>query len=429
MLDIKFIKENKEVVEAAIANKKVLEKVNLDELLSLYEQKKEIQAALDENGKQRNDAARERNIEIGTRLKAEAADIEEKLREIDKQYMRLMLLLPNIPSADTPIGPDESGNKVVRSWGDIPTFSFKPKEHFELGEALGVIDTETAAIVSGSRFAYLKGDLALMQFALIQLAMETLSTKDILETIKQEAGLDLEVAPFIPVVPPVFIKPAVFNRMARLEPRDERYYIESDDLYLIGSAEHTLGPMHMDHVFKEEELPLRYVGYSTAFRREAGTYGKDMKGILRVHQFDKIEMETFSVPENSYKEQDLMVAIQEYLMRKLKIPYQVVLICTGDMGLPDHRQFDIECFMPGQDKYRETHTSDLIAGFQPRRLNTRVKRADGKIEHVHMNDATTLAIGRTLIAIMENYQQEDGSILIPDVLQKYMGGRTVISKN
>ena len=173
---------------------------------------------------------------------------------------------------------------------------------------------------------------------------------------------------------------------------------------------------------------MRYVGYSTAFRREAGTYGKDMKGILRVHQFDKIEMETFSVPENSYKEQDLMVAIQEYLMRKLKIPYQVVLICTGDMGLPDHRQFDIECFMPGQDKYRETHTSDLIAGFQPRRLNTRVKRADGKIEHVHMNDATTLAIGRTLIAIMENYQQEDGSILIPDVLQKYMGGKTVIKK-
>lgn len=428
MLDIKFIKENREVVEAAIANKKVLEKVNLDELLSLYEQKKEIQTALDENGKQRNDAARERNIETGTRLKQEAADIEEKLREIDKQYMRLMLMLPNIPSADTPIGPDESGNKVIRSWGEIPTFPFKPKEHFELGEALGIIDTETAAIVSGSRFAYLKGDLALMQFALIQLAMETLSTKDVLETIKQEAGLDLDVAPFIPVVPPVFIKPAVFNRMARLEPRDERYYIESDDLYLIGSAEHTLGPMHMDHVFKEEELPLRYVGYSTAFRREAGTYGKDMKGILRVHQFDKIEMETFSLPENSYKEQDLMVAIQEYLMRKLKIPYQVVLICTGDMGLPDHRQFDIECFMPGQDKYRETHTSDLIAGFQPRRLNTRVKRADGKIEHVHMNDATTLAIGRTLIAIMENYQQEDGSILIPDVLQKYMGGKTVIRK-
>jgi seryl-tRNA synthetase len=428
MLDIKFIKENKEVVEAAIANKKVLEKVNLDELLSLYEQKKEIQSALDENGKQRNDAARERNIEVGTRLKAEAADIEEKLREIEKQYMRLMLLLPNVPSADTPIGPDESANKVVRSWGDIPTFAFKPKEHFELGEALGIIDTETAAIVSGSRFAYLKGDLALMQFALIQLAMEALTTKDILETIKQEAGLDLEVAPFIPVVPPVFIKPAVFNRMARLEPRDERYYIESDDLYLIGSAEHTLGPMHMDHVFKEEELPLRYVGYSTAFRREAGTYGKDMKGILRVHQFDKVEMEIFSLPENSYKEQDFTVAIQEYLLRKLNIPHQVVLICTGDMGLPDHRQIDVECFMPGQDKYRETHSSDLIAGFQPRRLNTRVKRTDGNIEHVHMTDATVLAIGRTLIAIMENNQQEDGSILIPDVLQKYMGGKTVIRK-
>ncbi|MEK7120928.1 MAG: aminoacyl--tRNA ligase-related protein, partial [Patescibacteria group bacterium] len=293
---------------------------------------------------------------------------------------------------------------------------------------LGVIDTETAGVVSGSRFVYLKGDIALMQFALIQFALEALTNQEILEIIKKEAGLEIDVAPFIPVVPPVFIKPAVFNRMARLEPKDERYYIPSDDLYLIGSAEHTLGSMHMDHVFEEKELPTRYVGYSTAFRREAGTYGKDMKGILRVHQFDKIEMETFSVPENSYQEQDLMVGIQEYLMRKLKIPYQVVLICTGDMGIPDHRQFDIECYMPGQGKYRETHTSDLIAGFQPRRLNTRVKRKDGKIEHLHMNDATVLAIGRTIVAIMENYQQEDGSILIPEVLQKYMGGRKVITK-
>lgn len=428
MLDIKFIRENKEIVEAAILNKKVLEKVDLDELLSLYEQKKESQQKLEELNKKRNDAARERDIEAGSKLKDEAVKFEEDLKEVEKNFMRLMLLLPNIPSADTPIGPDESGNKVIRQWGEIPTFSFKPKEHYELGANLGIIDTDTASIVSGSRFAYIKGDLALMQFALIQMALETLTNQDSLDLIKEEAGLELEVKPFVPVVPPVFIKPAVFNRMARLEPKDERYYIQSDDLYLIGSAEHTLGSMHMDQTFEEKELPLRYVGYSTAFRREAGTYGKDMKGILRVHQFDKLEMETFSVPENSYKEQDLMVAIQEHLMRKLKIPYQVVFICTGDMGLPDHRQFDIECFLPGQDKYRETHTSDLIAGFQPRRLNTRVKRADGKTEHVHMNDATVLAIGRTLIAIMENYQQEDGSIKIPDVLQKYMGGRTVISK-
>ncbi len=428
MLDIKFIRENRELVESAIKNKKVLEKVDVGELLSFYDKKKEIQKRLEEINKERNEAAKSRDVEAGSKLKIEAGKLEDELKEADKDFMRLMLLLPNIPSADTPIGEDEGGNKVVRTWGEIPKFSFKAKEHQELGADLGVIDTETAGVVSGSRFVYLKGDIALMQFALIQFALEALTNQEILEIIKKEAGLEIDVAPFIPVVPPVFIKPAVFNRMARLEPKDERYYIPSDDLYLIGSAEHTLGSMHMDHVFEEKELPTRYVGYSTAFRREAGTYGKDMKGILRVHQFDKIEMETFSVPENSYQEQDLMVGIQEYLMRKLKIPYQVVLICTGDMGIPDHRQFDIECYMPGQGKYRETHTSDLIAGFQPRRLNTRVKRKDGKIEHLHMNDATVLAIGRTIVAIMENYQQEDGSILIPEVLQKYMGGRKVITK-
>lgn len=202
-----------------------------------------------------------------------------------------------------------------------------------------------------------------------------------------------------------------------------------DDLMLIGSAEHTLGPMHMDEIFEEKDLPIRYAGYSTAFRREAGSYGKDTKGILRVHQFDKLEAEVFSLPENSLQEQDFLVAIQEHILRALKLPYQVIAVCTGDMGFPDYRQIDINTWMPGQGKFRETHSADCISGFQPRRLNTRVKRSDGKVESVHMNDATVVAVGRALIAIMENYQEEDGSIVIPEVLQKWMFGKTKITRN
>jgi seryl-tRNA synthetase len=219
------------------------------------------------------------------------------------------------------------------------------------------------------------------------------------------------------------IRPDVFKRMARLDPgqEEERYYLPKDDLYLIGSAEHTLGPLHMDETLKEEELPVRYIGFSPAFRRESGSYGKDVKGILRVHQFDKLEMESFTTPENSRKEQDFIVSVQEYLVQSLEIPYQVVSVCTGDMGGPDARQIDIECWMPGQGRYRETHTSDLMTDYQSRRLATKVKRKNGKTELVHMNDATAFAIGRILIAIIENNQTAEGKIRIPKVLQKYIG--------
>ena len=175
-------------------------------------------------------------------------------------------------------------------------------------------------------------------------------------------------------------------------------------------------------------ISIRYVGYSTAFRREAGAAGKDTRGILRQHQFDKLEMECFTLPENGLVEQELLVGVQEYLLQQLKLPYQVVLVCTGDMGFPDQRQIDIETWMPGQDTFRETHSADYVGCFQARRLNTRVKRADGSVEHVHMNDATAFAIGRTLIAILENYQNEDGSVTIPEVLRPYMGGKEKIQK-
>lgn len=427
MLDIKFIKENKEIVAAACKNKN--RDINLDELLALYEEKKDFRTKLDDLNKKRNEAAKIRDIEAGKKLKEEAEELEKQAAESEKKYLNLMLKVPNIPSVDTPLGPDESGNKILRKWGEPTKFDFTPKDHVEIGGDLGVIDIETAVEVVGARFNYLKGDLALLQFALIQFCFETLSSKETLKKIVKEANLNIKIKPFVPVVPPVFIKPAVQNRMARFLTPEEHYMFPEDDLMLIGSAEHTLGPMHMDEILEEGELPLRYVGYSTAFRREAGSYGKDTKGILRVHQFDKVEMEVFSLPESGIEEQNFLVAIQEYILKSLNLPYQVVSVCTGDMGFPDNRQIDIETWMPGQNKYRETHSADFMAGFQARRLNTRVKRSDGKTDHVHMNDATVLAIGRALIAIVENYQTKEGKVAIPEVLKKYMFGKSFIEKS
>ncbi len=425
MLDIKFIKENRELVEEAIKNKRA-EAVDLDRLLELAEERRSLQQELSELNQKRNAVAAERNIEEGNKLKTAGQNLKDKIDTVEKEFISLMIKLPNIPSPDTPLGEDESGNKVVREWGEKPVFDFEPKPHWELGKALDLIDSERAGDISGARFAYLKKDLVLLQFALIQWVFSILTNEETLKNIIDEAGLTVSPKAFVPILPPVMMKSAVMNRMARLHPIDDRYFFEKDDLVLIGSAEHTMGPLHMDETLPEEALPIRYVGYSTAFRREAGSYGKDTKGILRQHQFDKIELETFCLPEHSYQEQDLLVAIQEYLLRKLKLPYQVVLVCTGDMGKPDHRQIDIETWMPGQKTYRETHSADLMQGYQARRLNTRVKRVSGQTEHVHMNDATAFALGRTLIAIMENYQQADGTIAVPAVLQSYLG-RSVIS--
>jgi len=426
MLDIKFIKENKDIVALAVKNKN--REVDLDELLSLYEQRKSIKQEIDEINQKRNEAAKTRDVDAGTQLKRESEILEKDFAEVDKKFINLMAKVPNIPSIDTPVGKDEVENKVIRKWGDIPEFSFTPREHDEIGRHLGIIDTDTAGEISGSRFAYIKGDLALLQFALIQYCFSILTNIDKLESIAKSAGLSTKITAFTPIIPPVFIKPAVQNRMARFMNPEEHYMFPNDDLMLIGSAEHTLGPIYMDKIIEEKDLPIRIAGYSTAFRREAGSHGKDTKGIIRQHQFDKLEMEVFSIPENSMQEQDFLVAIQENVLQGLKLPYQVVLVCTGDMGFPDYRQIDLETWMPGQKLYRETHSADLTASFQSRRLNTRVRRTDGKIEPLHMNDATVVAVGRTLVAIIENYQQEDGSIKIPEVLQPYMGGKTVITK-
>src|SRR2546429_1194598 len=420
MLDIKFIRQNKDLVQDAVTHKKAAS-VDVDELLRLDDERAKLQQQVDELNHRRNVAAKEKNIEEGKKLKAEAAALEENLRQAEEKFRALLYRVPNVPSADTPLGADESENKVLRQVGEPPKFDFAPQDHLDLGIALGIIDQETAGKVSGSRLYYIKGRLALLEFALIQLAYSILTTRQTLAEIIAKNKLEVSDTPFIPVVPPVFVKLEVAEKMARKDPLDDRYYLEKDGQILIGSAEHTLGPMHMEHTFDEKDLPIRYAGFSTAFRREAGSYGKDTRGIIRGHQFDKLEMESFTTPETGLAEQDLFVAIQEYLMQQLGIPYQIVAICTGDMGIPDARQLDLESWMPGQGKYRETQTSDYMTDYQSRRLGTKVRREGGKAEFVHMNDATAFAIGRTLVAIMENYQRADGSIEVPAVLRKFAG--------
>ncbi len=435
MLDIKFIRENKDIVQAGARKKSV--EIDIDRLIAVDDERlktlKEVEDLRAEINRVSNDIGRDQDPALKTQLieemrvvKEDIKTKEEKLKGIIEEWQKLMVQVPNVPSPDTPEGPDESGNVVIRSWGEKKMFNFTPKDHYEIGKKLDVLDNETAAEVSGARFTYIKGDLVMLQFALIQFLFETFTNEEILKKIAEDKNINVSTKPFRPIIPPFMIKPNTYLKMGRLYPKEDKYHLEVDDMYLIGSAEHTMGPMHMDKIIEEKNMPIRYIGYSPAFRREAGAHGKDTKGILRMHQFEKVELETFCLPETSIQEQDFLVAIQEYFLQSLNLPYQVVMICTGDMGKPDYRQIDIETWMPGQNIYRETHTADLMTSFQSRRLNTKVRRSDNTTELVHMNDATLCAMGRTLIAILENYQQEDGSVMIPEVLRKYMGGREYI---
>lgn len=428
MLDINAVRENPDFYKKAITQKKGDASL-VDTLLQIDEKRRTLIGELQTLRELKNKYAKEQNIEEGKRTKIELSAKEPELTQVEAQYKEVLWSLPNPAALDVPVGEDESGNVVVRSWGTIPHFDFPVKDHIELGENLDIIDVKKASDVSGARFAYLKGDGALLEFALVQFAFSVLTDTQILEKIAKEAKLDVSTKPFVPVVPPVMIKPEVFDRMARLKPEEERYHFPTDDLYLVGSAEHTLGALHIDELLPEKEFPKRYVGFSTSFRREAGSYGRDTKGILRVHQFDKVEIESFTTADKGSTEQDFIVAIQEYLMRELGLPHEVMAVCTGDMGGPDYRQMDINTWIPSQEKYRETHSSDYNTDYQSRRLNTRVKRVNNEVEFVHMNDATAFAIGRTLIAILENNQQADGTILIPQVLQKWIGKDRIVKRS
>lgn len=429
MLDIKFVKENKELILKN--NRKRGAKVDIDKMLKLFDESIELLKQIEEGQKIRNQRSKTKptadEIKKGKSLNQKIKELKDKYEEKVQAYQAIFYQIPNLTHKDVPEGDNESGNVSRKQVGKKPEFDFKPKDHIELGKSLDIIDVEKSAEVSGSRFCYLKNEAALLQFALIQYALDTLTNETILKKIAKATNNPSSKI-FTPVIPPTMIKLGPLTRMRRLEPKEDRYFLEKDELFLVGSAEHTLGPLLMDQTVDEENLPIRYVGYSTAFRREAGSHGKDVKGILRAHQFDKLEIESFTTEENGLVEQDFIVALQEYLLSGLGISYQVVDICTGDMGAPDYRQIDIECWIPSQNKYRETHTSDYVADYQALTLEAKWKDKGNKKRYLHMNDATVFAIGRTLIAIIENYQTKDGSVKIPKVLHQYLNFKEIKKK-
>ena len=379
MLDIQFIRENPDLVQEKSKQKKV--EVNINELLQLDDRRRQILAKIEALREQRNKLTANltskpsaEDIEHGSKLKAEISELEAQLNPIENDYLSLLKRVPNMPTDDVPVGATEEENKVTKIWGNIKDFDFKPKTHWEIGEEKDLIDRERASRISGSRFAYLKGAIVEMQFALINFTMSLLSDERIIERLIKENNLHISAKPFIPVLPPVMMRTDAYEATSRLKAEEVTYKLADDDLWLIGSAEHSMVSMYMTEILDEADLPIRYLGYSTNFRREAGTYGKDTNGIIRMHHFDKLEMEVFSTPETSFDEHLLLIAIQEHLTQELNLPYRVVLKCTADIGDPNARGVDIEMWMPGQGTYKETHSADYMTDFQARDLKTRVDR-------------------------------------------------------
>ncbi len=420
MLDIKFIRQNHEKVKEAIKNKNV--DLDLDKLLASDERRRhllsESESLKAEQNKRSKGPQSPVDLEELRALKEKIKLIENELKSVEEEFERLMMMVPNIPSEDTPVGKDESGNKILRKWGKIKNFDFKPKEHWELGVELDLIDTERAAKVSGSRFGYLKGKLVLLEFAIVQFVLERLIKKG-----------------YVPILPPALIKLGITKHLGYWDSGgNENYYLVSDFqkdkpkteevsnlLYLVGTAEHSIVPMYQNETIHKEELPKKFIGFSSSFRREAGSYGRDTKGILRVHQFDKLEMICFVKPEEDKIIRQEMVELVEKMLQELKLSYQVVQLCTGDISFPAAATTDIETWMPGQGKYRETHSISTTTDFQSRRLKTKyTDNNENKL--VYILNGTAFALGRIMIAIMENYQTKKGTIEVPKVLRKYMGG-------
>lgn len=429
MLDIAYIRENRQKVAEAAQNKNI--EVDIARLLELDDKRRAILEQIEEKRRQRNEhaahfknsksAPSEEDIAKGRKLKNDLASLEAEYDPVLTEFEILLKQVPNVATDDTPIGKTEDENKTLYEWGQRTEFGFEPKNHWEIAETRGWIDKERAAKVTGTRFAYITGPLVELQLAIELFVFQTLTDdKKVKAIIDQFSVKDVGDKPFTPVLPPHLIKTEVFDAMDRLEPREDRYKIEDEELWLQGSAEHVLGSMHMDEILDEQQLPIRYVGFATSFRKEAGSYGKDMEGIIRMHQFDKLEMEILAVPEQGLNEHMLTIAIQEYLLQTLALPYRKLLKCTADIGKPNARGVDLDTWLPGQGKYRETHTADFMTDYQSRRLQTRVRRDDGAIDYVHTIDATAFALGRTMVAIMENYQTKDGHVRVPEVLRPYI---------
>ena len=416
MLDVRAIREDPERYRAGLGRRNLAGAV--DELLAADERRRSLIARVEELRAEQNRASKaiggaqgeERQAliaevgKVSTELKD---DLEPQLEEAEAALAQLLAATPNLPHPSTPDGFTEEDAQEIKRVGEPPSLAFEPRDHVALGELLGVLDVERAVRTSGARFVYLQGDIVFLQFALVRHALDILVGEG-----------------FTPVIPPVLVREqAMYGTGFLPDAEGQTYTTTEDDLYLVGTSEVPLAALHLGEIVDEASLPLHYAGYSTCFRREAGSYGKDLGGMFRVHQFDKVEMFAFTTPEGSWDEHERLLRIEERILGNLDIPYRVVNIAAGDLGGPAAKKYDIEGWLPAQGRYRELTSCSNTTDYQARRMQTRVRRADGSIEALHTLNGTATAVGRTLIAIMENHQRADGSVGLPPKLHPYLPER------
>ena len=420
MLDTKLIRENPEILKKALKNRGA--DFDVDYLLELDQKRrlkiKEVddlrarQNALAEEVARSMAGEREKKIEESKGVKAQLGDLEFESKVIEEEFNELSWKIPNSPLDEVPVGKGEADNVVLREVGERPKFSFPPKDHVELGTSLGIIDFESGAKVAGSDFYYLKNAGVLLELALVRYALDFLAKKG-----------------FFLVITPDLARSKFYLGTGYMPRGSEAqtYVVENSDLGLIATAEITLAGLHADEVLEEEKLPVRYGGYSHCFRQESGSYGKYSKGLYRVHQFTKVEMFVYCRPEDSSRMHEELLSHEEAMWQGLGIPYRVVEMCTGDLGAQAARKFDLEAWLPGRGDWGEVTSTSNTTDYQSRRLRIRYRRQDGKIDFLHTLNGTAIATSRGIIAILENYQEEDGSVKIPEVLQPYMGSLRKIS--
>jgi len=419
VLDIKRIREDPDPFRAALARRNLADAV--DRLLAADERRRSLVARVEELRAAQNRSSKAIGAAAGdekqalidevAKVSAELKDLEPRLAEAEAELNQLLAETPNVPHESAPDGfTEDEAVEVKRNHTAPPPFDFTPRDHAELGSMLGVLDTERGARTSGSRFVYLTGDLVFVQFALMRHAMDILVEKG-----------------FSPTIPPVLVREEAMYGSGFLPTDAVNIYVtREDELYLVGTSEVPLAAFHLGEILEEESLPARYAGYSTCFRREAGTYGKDLGGMFRVHQFDKIEMFSFCLPEASWDEHERILAIEEEIVGNLEIPYRVMNMPAGDLGGSASKKYDIEAWLPGQGRYRELTSCSNTTDYQARRMQTRVRRSDASVEILHTLNGTATAIGRTLIAILENHQRPDGSVEIPAKLHPYLPERATV---
>ena len=423
MLDIKFIRENKDLVLDAARKKRL--KFDVTRLIQVDDKRREVLSSVESKRtlqnefslkipQETNSTLKLKYIEDMRTLKEDLQKEEEELKEIMKEWQSLMVQVPNVPDVSVPEGDSDAENKEVKVWGEKPVFDFEPKNHIELMENLDMVDFERGTKVAGFRGYFLKGDGVLLNMALWNFVMDHF----------------LEKGDFMPLMTPSMVRREPFMGTGYLPQSEEDLYKTQDGDYLSGTAEVATMGFLMDEVIPKEKLPMKFIAFSPCFRREAGSHGKDVKGLYRVHEFFKLEQVVLceASHETSVRFHEELTMNSEEMLQKLNIPYHVVVNCGGDLGLGQVKKYDIESWRPGQNAYGETHSSSYFHDFQTRRLNIRYKNDEGRLQFAHSLNNTALATPRILISIIENYQQADGSIKIPDALVKYMGGRTVITK-